>query len=327
MFHAGSRILPLALALLCLSLSGGRAQAEPESEKPKQSVLVSNRSHSDLVGVRFVQPGGVSLSRLDLAPGMEEDLENPGGEAELRLDLGLELCSWKKVALDGLKALTLCPDHRGCIILEGEAGAPAHLAGECRSLLPGPGATPVCALDKFRPGMTMRDACGLISEAYRADDSAYLASLGYAGLVWSARLYAGGSQSSGDITKEQLEDIELRQTLTPEHLAAVRQTLARQDYVPWQATFPGMELDFADMKGASPEDREALLKASLDLFLKSGRGEASVMFAPRGLLPELATADAPRSDIHLFTLMLRRDSGTMILDMAAYTGEEPRDRD
>ena len=323
MFHAGSRILPLALALLCLPCFQVQPQAGPD--KPKSAVLISNRSRSDLVGVRFVQPQGVSLSKLDLAPGMEEELENPGGEAELRLDLGLELCTYRKVALDGLKTLTLCPDHRGCIVLKGEAGAPAHLAGECASLLPQPGETPVCALDKFRPGMTMRDACGLISAAYRADDSAYVTSLGYAGLVWSARLYAGGSQAGGDATSERLEDIELRQTLTPEHLAAVRAELARQDFVPWQATLPGMEIDFADMGYAGPGDREALLKACLDLFLKSGKGEASVMFAPRALLPELATADAPREDVYLFTLMLRRDSGTLLLDMAAYTGEEPRD--
>ena len=323
MFHAGSRLL--ALALLCLACFQGQPQASPD--KPRSSMLVSNRSRSDLVGVRFVQPQGVSLSKLDLAPGMDEELENPGGEAELRLDLGLELCTFKKVALDGLKTLTLCPEHRGCIVLESGEAAPRHLAGECRSLLPQPGETPVCALDKFRPGMTMRDACGLISAAYRADDSAYVTSLGYAGLVWSARLYAGGSQAGGDVASERLEDIELRQTLTPEHLAAVRTALARQDFVPWQASLPGMEIDFADMGFASPEDREALLKAGLDLFLKSGKGEASVMFAPRALLPQLATADAPREDVYLFTLMLRRDSGTLLLDMAAYTGEEPQGRD
>lgn len=42
MFHAGSRILPLALALLCLPCFQSQPQAEPE--KPKSAVLVSNKA-------------------------------------------------------------------------------------------------------------------------------------------------------------------------------------------------------------------------------------------------------------------------------------------
>ena len=85
----------------------------------------------------------------------------------------------------------------------------------------------------------MRDACGLINTSYTSDDRALISTLGYAGLVWNARLYAGNGRNDSDITKEQLEDIELRQKLTDENLKAVQDTLARQNYTPWQATFPG----------------------------------------------------------------------------------------
>lgn len=60
----------------------------------------------------------------------------------------------------------------------------------------------------------------------------------------------------------------------------------------------------------------------MDTFLKSGRGEASILYAPKDSLPDITTSDALRKDVQIFTLMLRRDSGTLILDMAAYTGDE-----
>ena len=158
--------------------------------------------------------------------------------------------------------------------------------------------------------------------SYTSDDRALISTLGYAGLVWNARLYAGSGKNDSDITREQLEDIELRQKLTNENLKAVQDTLSAQNYIPWQATFPGVDMDFTEMHNLGKKDQADLLAICVDTFLKSGRGEASILYAPKDSLPDITTSDALRKDVQIFTLMLRRDSGTLILDMAAYTGDE-----
>lgn len=288
-----------------------------------ETILVSNRSHNDLVGIRIIQGQDISLSRLDLPPGGDEDLENPGGMAELRLDLGLSMCTWSKVDLDNLLSLVVCPEHEACLVLTDSEGRSAHVQGACKSLLPAPGDPPACALDRFHPGMTMRDACGLINTSYTADDKAYLTSLGFAGLVWSARLYAGSDDE--DLSKARLEDIELRQILDAPVLRAVEATLGKQGYVPWQADFPGIDMNFTEMGEMGMTQQHELLALCVETFLKNGRGEASIMFAPADMLAELATADSPAHDVQLFTLILRRDSDTLILDMASYSGDDLHD--
>ena len=150
-----------ACAVLAVFVLAGPAMAAPDPDG--DTLLITNHSHNDLVGVRFIQGKNISLSRLDLAPGNDEELEKPAGSAEIRLDLGLSMCSWPKVNLDEIRSITLCPDHENCIILTDQNGNSRHETGDCRSLLPPPGSAPVCALDKFRPRMTMRDACGLIN--------------------------------------------------------------------------------------------------------------------------------------------------------------------
>lgn len=313
-------VMAAACAVLAVFVLAGPAMAAPDPDG--DTLLITNHSHNDLVGVRFIQGKNISHSRLDLAPGNDEELEKPAGSAEIRLDLGLSMCSWPKVNLDEIRSITLCPDHENCIILTDQNGNSRHETGDCRSLLPPPGSAPVCALDKFRPRMTMRDACGLINTSYTSDDRALISTLGYAGLVWNARLYAGSGKNDSDITREQLEDIELRQKLTNENLKAVQDTLSAQNYIPWQATFPGVDMDFTEMHNLGKKDQADLLAICVDTFLKSGRGEASILYAPKDSLPDITTSDALRKDVQIFTLMLRRDSGTLILDMAAYTGDE-----
>ena len=310
--------LALAIAMACPQVS----LAQPGSQERSDTILVSNRSHNDLVGIRVIQDGTISLSRLDLAPGNDEDLENPGGIAELRLDLGLSICSWKEVDLNAARVIMACPAHEGCIVVTDANDQSVHLSGDCKSLLPAPGDPPVCTLDSFRAGMTMRDACGLINTAYTADDSAYLTSLGFAGLVWSARLYAGMSE---DVASARLEDIELRQVLDENSLHAVQTALDSQGYVPWQATLPGIEMNFTEMGDMDAVGQRELLTLAISSFLRGGRGEASILFAPAGMLGELTTGDAPSLDVQLFTVILRRDSDTLILDMASYSGDEPHD--
>lgn len=313
-----------AVLYVALPASASNAPAATQDQEP-EGIVISNRSHNDLVGVRFIQGKNVSLSRLDLAPGSDEELENPGGVAELRLDLGLSLCSWKNLALNGLHNITLCAEHENCLILTHTDGVPRHEIGNCTSLLPSQGATPVCTLNKFHPGMTMKDACGLVNTSNTTDDNAIITTLGYAGLVWNARLYAAGITDKGTDISRQLEDIELRQILNTDNLKAVRQTLDEQNYVPWQATFPGIEIDFTDMKDFGQSYGQGLLEQCIRMFLTRGRGEASIIYAPVDILPDLATADTPRHDVQIFTLLLRRDSDTLILDMSAYSGEEIRE--
>jgi len=104
-----------ACAVLAVFVLAGPAMAAPDPDG--DTLLITNHSHNDLVGVRFIQGKNISLSRLDLAPGNDEELEKPAGSAEIRLDLGLSMCSWPKVNLDEIRSITLCPDHENCIIL------------------------------------------------------------------------------------------------------------------------------------------------------------------------------------------------------------------
>ncbi len=74
------------------------------------------------------------------------------------------------------------------------------------------------------------------------------------------------------------------------------------------------------MQDLSTEKRQDALEQALRRFLRTGRGEANIMLAPMAELPALADADGPRADVQLFTLTLRPDSGTLLVDVAAYKG-------
>ena len=68
-----------------------------------------------------------------------------------------------------------------------------------------------------------------------------------------------------------------------------------------------------------------MLRQVLDYFMSTGKGEATIMLAPTEMLPRLADADAPSSDVQLFTITLRPASKNIVVDVAAYQeSEDPR---
>lgn len=319
----------LLCAVACC-LYAGVVAAKPSiprsgtADTERATLAVANMTEGDLLGVRFLQHGQEHFARLDLAPGMEDVLENPGGTADLRLDMGFSLWFFDDVPLRGVERLAASDGKEGaCLLLTGHDGAQRRLAGRVHSLLPVPGARPVCELTRFHAGMRMEDACALVEpQPQRDDNDAVLTSLGFAGLVWAARLSPGRADSpNADEGGGQalLDHVELRQRLTPETLATLRRTLAEQGYRPWQAEFPGMDLNFMEMSEI-PLDRQAeILENAVGLLMASGKGEGSLMLAPAAMLPALANADGPQGDVQLFTITLNRASRTLIVDMAAYS--------
>ncbi len=297
---------------------GRAAQAEPAEPA---TFLIRNQSHRDLVAIRISDGTTASFARLDLGPGGEDELENPGGTAEVRLDLGLVLNTWEGVQLNGLQSLTLCSSHENCLIVTGKDGKPVHRQGESKSLLPAKDADPVCSITGLKAGMTMQDACGLMQNYYTMEEDVYLATLGFANIAWSARLYAN-TEKGEDLENAVLENVELRQKLSPSNLKAVQEALDRLGYTAWQATFPGMELTFSDMTNYTLETRNEILHVCLNTFLRQGRGIGSIMFAPADLIDTLANEDLQSMNIQLFTLSLHRDSDTLILDISAYSTED-----
>ena len=231
------------LALLCAvacCLYAGVVAAKPSiprsgtADTERATLAVANMTEGDLLGVRFLRDGQEHFARLDLAPGMEDVLENPGGTADLRLDMGFELWFFDKAPLDGVDRLAACHEKdAACLVLTGHDGAQRHLAGRVRSLLPVPGTRPVCELTRFHSGMRMDEACALVEpHPQRDDNDAVLTSLGFAGLVWAARLSPGRVDPANpdeDAGQALLDQVELRQRLTPVTLATLRRALAGMD--------------------------------------------------------------------------------------------------
>ena len=310
----------LLLALLCVFPARGSSAAETPS-----CLTVSNQTSRDLLNIRFHQGRTTYFVRLDMAPGARDDIENPGVTADLRVDTGLAFWFFKAVPLAQARRLTFCGDHTACLILEQKNNISRHINGNAQSLLPGELSRPVCTLDQFRPGMTMNDVCSLLEpDPPRDDNDAVLTSLGFAGMVWAARL--APSQSSGGSGtlsgRDRLGHLELRQHLTDANLAALLRTLYSQGYAPWQAELPGLDMNFTEMTDMDTAKQKDILQRALEYFLQSGRGEATLMLAPAAMLPALADADAPQRDVQLFTLTLRQSSRTLVVDVAAYQGGE-----
>ena len=321
LFCAFSLLVP-GLSVNCAQPCFAAPRVQEEAQAVQNTLLLSNKSHHDLVAIRLSDGTTTSFARMDLGPGSEDELENPGGTVEVRLDLGLSLCTWKDINLSHVQSLTLCPEHETCLIVQRDKGQPLHVRGTRESLLPAADARPVCSLEGFHTGMTMKDACGLIKTYYTMEEDVYLATLGFANQVWSARLYAN-TDNARELGDAQLENVELRQTLSLPNLKGVLQALARQNYVPWQATFPGIEMTFSEMLNYPPAVHSELIRVCTEAFLKQGRGIASIMFAPKDLVQELATSpEFPQRDTQLYTISLHRDSDTLILDMTAYSVED-----
>lgn len=313
-------------AAICLALAGlfaGDAAHAAHIAKPgpePQILSIVNGSSEDVLSVGFQTGRNMNFVRLDMSPGGRDDIENPGGVASLRVDTGLALWLFKDVPLAKAQSITLRSADRPVLELSVPKGEPQRITGEVQNLLPGPDAGPVCALDRFKPGMPMKDVCTLLSASPQRDDNdAVLASLGFAGMVWAARLEP--VQVEGKPANKAalvLDHMELRRKLDQETLEKLMASLYEQKYSPWQAELPGLDINFTQMPSMELSKQKEMLRQVLDYFLAAGKGEATIMLAPADILPKLADADAPSGDVQLFTITLRPASKNIVVDVAAY---------
>lgn len=319
------RVLLSALILtLFAALPGPSGTARAAGE-----LSIGNQTRQDMLNIRFHTGPKVFFLRLDMAPGQRAEVENPGGVADMRVDTGLELWAFPAVPVGEARRMTFCGEHTACMILELKDGIARHVNGQIQELVPQPGSRPVCELSQFRPGMTMNDVCSLLSmDAPRDDNDAILEGLGFAGQLWAARLIPGAgepeAQDAAGMGREYLEHLELRRPLEEATLGQLLTALYAEGMTPWQAEFPGLDINFTEMPDLSVDQKRELLDQTVQRFLKAGRGEASFMLAPAAELPALTEADAPRSDVQIFTITLRPDSGTLLVDLAAYRGSSSR---
>ena len=181
-----------AICLVLAGLIGDVAVFAAHIAKPgpePQILSLVNATGEDVLSMGFQTGRNMHFVRLDMPPGGKDDIENPGALTNLRVDTGLALWLFKDVPLNKAQTLTLRMGDKPVLELAVPKAEPQRIAGEAQSLLPGPDAGPVCALDRFRPGMPMKDVCALLSATPQRDDNdAVLASLGFAGMVWAARL-------------------------------------------------------------------------------------------------------------------------------------------
>ena len=163
MFHPCRLLVFLTLVFVSL-LASSPAFATRDTPEDEKSLTIRNESAEELLSIRFTVGNQANYARLDLLPGGEDQLLNPGGTADLRMDMGLYLWDFNKVRLAGVQSLTLCGEHHPCLLVRGLDGKISHVNGTEKSLLPAEDVRPVCALSKFRPGMLMKDACALLEK-------------------------------------------------------------------------------------------------------------------------------------------------------------------
>lgn len=189
MFHPCRLLVFLTLVFVSL-LASSPAFATRDTPEDEKSLTIRNESAEELLSIRFTVGNQANYARFDLLPGGEDQLLNPGGTADLRMDMGLYLWDFNKVRLAGVQSLTLCGEHHPCLLVRGLDGKISHVNGTEKSLLPAEDARPVCALSKFRPGMLMKDACALLEkDPLRDDGGAVLTSLYNMGYrPWQAEL-------------------------------------------------------------------------------------------------------------------------------------------
>lgn len=304
---SGIFLTPAAILLALFALAFPALCAE----KGNNLLRLENQGDTDILNVLVITGKKSFFLRLDLAPRDSDEVENPGVVADLRADCGFFFLFYEKVPLPQATALIFCHDHPDCLAVDLKDGATLHLQGRRGDIVPPEGSRPVCELTQFVPGMTMADVCSILpQDAPKDDNDAVITGLGFGGLVWAARLYPGKDG--------MLEHIEMRRPLEFADLKRLLEFLWQKKYVPWQAELPGLDIDFAEMPQKDPYHQWDFLDGALDNFLKDRKGEATVMFAPEGSLPALADADAPSTDVQLFTLVLRPASNMIFLDVAAY---------
>lgn len=290
-----------------------------------ERLKILNSSGSEIINIQAAPKDGEKFFiRLDLSPGASAEVENPGGEAALRVDTGLEFWFFAPLKLAGVRELDFSGDPLRLLAL-GAGEERLRLDGRKESLTPEPGDKPVCALESFKPMTPMKDVCRLLpADAPEDDNGSLLAGLGFGGMVWAARL-APARDGSGELCLERLE---LRRPFAEKDLRKLLAHLQKRGYALWQAEFPGQDLDFTPGETARDQER---LNDALTKFLSArpkipranptdDEPEASVMLAPANLLPALDDGDAPSTDAQLFTITLRPETGVLRVDVTAYKG-------
>lgn len=314
--------LPL-LCALGFSLFTTRVAAEA-------TLSLVNRTPQTIINI-LVTPRGKAdfFIRLDLPPQGKDEIENPDCAANLRVDTGLEFWFFPDVDFARARSMAFCGKHNACltIIRDGE-GKEEHIQGRVESLVPARDSQPVCELGQFRPRMLMRDVCSILPDnTPRDDNGSLLTGLGFGGMLWAARLAPRNAGSQGLEGNAVLEHLELRRPLASQDAIHVLEALFAQGYVPWQAEFPGRDIDFKD--SADDNSQWTLLLDMVKAYLKdsgnkpSGKEkEARIMLVPASIRPIISNADAPEEDVQLFTLVLSPASDTLLLDVAAYEGDK-----
>lgn len=295
-------------------------------------LAIVNKTDQDIMNILVESPGHEAFLRLDLLPGATDQVDNPGFTASLRVDTGLQFWSFANIDLAKTVKLVFCNEHPVCLVCETGTGPATHIAGTLRPLVPQPGDKPVCNLDRFHPSMPMKEVCAILPHEMPHDDNgALLTGMGFAGMTWAARLVPA---QTGPVSENSLlEHLELRRPLEISDLVKLTDALFRQGYVPWQAEFPGLDMEFEDK--ADAERQKLVLLQTMERFMDSRKTnghknhsigekceEASIIMAPGNMLQCLESADEPTSDVQIFTIVLRPCTQTLLLDVAAYRGHE-----
>ena len=100
MFHPCRLLVFLTLVFVSL-LASSPAFATRDTPEDEKSLTIRNESAEELLSIRFTVGNQANYARLDLLPGGEDQLLNPGGTADLRMDMGLYLWDFNKVRLAG----------------------------------------------------------------------------------------------------------------------------------------------------------------------------------------------------------------------------------
>lgn len=291
------------------------------------TLSITNQTGQDIFNIHVTGEKQAFFLRLDLLPGATDAIENPDIVADLRVDTGLELWRFQKIDLKNALNLDFRQGNPVYLNLTDSSGKVARIDGTVTNMVPGPGAPPVCELEKFHPSMTMKEVCAIFpGQMPRDDNGAILTGLGFAGLTWASRLIP--ASETGVSENSLLEHLELRRPLTLADAEKAIRHLFQQGYVPWQAEFPGKESEFAQETPARSETDVLKQVRSFLAATLPGRHadhaagkkcvEASILMAPADILPQLETADEPPGDVQLFTVTLRPCTGTLLLDVAAY---------
>ncbi len=316
------RFFCIALCCLLWGSPGNALAVQIARPTPEVgSLTIINATSEDVMSISFRTKHGLTFTHYDMAPDGRNEMENPGEAVDIQVDVGLSLWTFKDVPVGQSVGLTLRHSAAPEIELHMPSGGARSITGEVQELLPVSDMQPVCALQRFRPGMTMKDVCTLLDAKTPHDaNGALLTSLGFAGLTWAARLEPrqaeqGQNSTAGDAVLDRLE---LRRKLDTATLDTLLGALHTQNYMPWQVELPGVDINFAQMFAMDAAKRNVMLQKLLEYFLLSGKGEASIMLVPAEVLPHLSDADMPGVDVQLFTITLRPASHSLVVEVVSY---------